>query len=146
LQVELHPYLRQDALLEFCHGKGIILTAYSSLGTPDSATILKRATAMPVLMQSEVVGNIAKKLNKSPAAVGEDMDENVELPAGVGEDMDENVELPAGAGEDILQLCFTPDLFSNTRAPSTGASPAQPMLLRMYSLPHQVRIRIHASL
>jgi hypothetical protein len=80
LQVELHPYLRQDALLEFCRGQGIVVTAYSSLGTPDSATILKRATAMPVLMHSEVVGTIAKKLNKSPAGVGEDVDANVESP------------------------------------------------------------------
>lgn len=28
-QVELHPYLQQDRLLEYCKQRGILLTAYS---------------------------------------------------------------------------------------------------------------------
>lgn len=41
LQVELHPLLRQTALLEGCAARGIHVTAYSPLGSADSAAFMK---------------------------------------------------------------------------------------------------------
>lgn len=35
-QVELHPYLPQHELVNFCHSKGVLCQAYSPLGSTDS--------------------------------------------------------------------------------------------------------------
>ena len=42
MQVEAHPYFRNEAVLEFCKHQGIHVTAYSPLGSPDSADVIKR--------------------------------------------------------------------------------------------------------
>ncbi|KAG5436953.1 hypothetical protein PCANB_001363 [Pneumocystis canis] len=57
-QCELHPYLPQDKLVEFCNEKGIHLTAYSPLGSTD-APLLKE----PLILE------IAEKNKKTAAQV-----------------------------------------------------------------------------
>lgn len=67
-QVEVHPYFRNDALIAWCRGHGIHVTAYSPLGSPDSGAIFKRKFS-PSLMQDPVVVDVASKMEKSPAQV-----------------------------------------------------------------------------
>ncbi|XP_069482914.1 aldo-keto reductase family 1 member A1-A-like [Ambystoma mexicanum] len=63
-QVECHPYLNQKELLEHCRDRGIILTAYSPLGSAH------RPWAKPdehKLMDVPQLLHLARKYGKSPA-------------------------------------------------------------------------------
>jgi len=51
-QIELHPYLPQDDLLEYCKSKNILLEAYSPLGSTDSP-----------LLKDEDIKKVADKHN-----------------------------------------------------------------------------------
>ena len=44
-QVEVHPYFRNQALIDYCAKEGVHVTAYSSLGTPSSAGHLVKKSA-----------------------------------------------------------------------------------------------------
>lgn len=70
LQIEHHPYLVQPTLLDFCRSRSITVTAYSSFG-PQSFRELDMAVAKdtPLLMENEVVTQIAQRHGKSPAQV-----------------------------------------------------------------------------
>lgn len=68
-QVEAHPYFCNDALLQYCTAQGIHLTAYSPLGSPDSADIMGRDKAIQGPMQDATVKAIADRLGQSCAQV-----------------------------------------------------------------------------
>lgn len=66
-QVELHPYLPQPELLKFSASKGIVVTAYSPLGSPDRPFGDKSVD--PVVLQNPVLQEIATKHNTTTALV-----------------------------------------------------------------------------
>lgn len=65
-QVECHPFLAQRRLLALCKAHGIVLTAYSPLGSPDSR---RAGSEEPAPLLNETVLAIASKRGKTPAQV-----------------------------------------------------------------------------
>lgn len=53
-QIEVHPYLQQPALFEFCKSKNILIEAYSPLGN--------NQTGEPRTVDDELVGVVGKRL------------------------------------------------------------------------------------
>ncbi|KAI8520200.1 hypothetical protein Bbelb_034570 [Branchiostoma belcheri] len=68
-QVELHPYLAQQELVDFCKRNNILITAYSSLGAPGRPKSFQSGEEEPVLMEDPSVLAIANKYGKSAAQV-----------------------------------------------------------------------------
>ena len=64
-QIELHPYLQQSKLVEFCQYHEIVVTAYSPLARPGQS----EERGYPILVEDSVITEIAKKHKKSPAQV-----------------------------------------------------------------------------
>jgi alcohol dehydrogenase (NADP+) len=67
-QVELHPFLAQHRLKAWCDARGIVLTAYSPLGSPDRPVRLIGDTD-PVPLADPTVTAIAAAHGVSPAVV-----------------------------------------------------------------------------
>ncbi|MDT0677540.1 aldo/keto reductase [Autumnicola musiva] len=67
-QVELHPYLQQKELLEFCSSNNINVTAFSPLGSGDRADSMK-ADNEPSLLENKTITKIAKKHGASAGQV-----------------------------------------------------------------------------
>ncbi|MSU74004.1 aldo/keto reductase [Candidatus Kaiserbacteria bacterium] len=62
-QIELHPYLQQSRLVEFCQYREIAVTAYSPLGRPGAAEMAGN------LVEDETILKIARAHKKTPAQV-----------------------------------------------------------------------------
>ncbi len=67
-QVELHPYLQQNKLLEFCSKNSINVTAYSPLGSGDRPDAMKAADE-PSLLENPTIIKIAKKHGAGPGQI-----------------------------------------------------------------------------
>ena len=67
-QIELHPYLQQPHMLEFCQANNIHLTAFAPLGSANRPDRLKVENE-PVLIEDPVVNDIAGKHQASPAQI-----------------------------------------------------------------------------
>lgn len=67
-QVELHPYLQQNKLLEFCSKNNINVTAYSPLGSGDRPDQMK-ADDEPSLLENPVIKEIAEKHSASAGQI-----------------------------------------------------------------------------
>jgi len=70
LQIEHHPYLVQQHMLDICKAYDIHVTAYSSFG-PSSfiETGMQISKDTPLLLEHEVITGLAKKHNKTPAQI-----------------------------------------------------------------------------
>lgn len=67
-QIEIHPYFRNDSVIQFCKENEIHVTAYSPLGgAPETEGLVKKN--LPKLLEDVKVKEVAERLNKSAAQV-----------------------------------------------------------------------------
>jgi alcohol dehydrogenase (NADP+) len=67
-QIELHPYLQQVKMLEYCREHEMLLTAYSPLGSADRPEALKKANE-PSLLDHPIIKEIATGTGITPGQV-----------------------------------------------------------------------------
>jgi alcohol dehydrogenase (NADP+) len=67
-QVEAHPFLGQTSLVDACRSEGVLVTAYSPLGSRDRPAVLTRENE-PSLLENPTVAEIARQRGLSPAQV-----------------------------------------------------------------------------
>ncbi|WP_203295871.1 aldo/keto reductase [Luteirhabdus pelagi] len=67
-QVEMHPYLQQKSLYDYCKSEGIHITGYSPLGSTDRSEEMKSGDE-PSLTDIEEINTLAKKHSATPHQV-----------------------------------------------------------------------------
>ncbi len=67
-QIELHPYLQQRDLLDYCKKQNIQLTAFSPLGSGDRPAGMKKS-GEPTLLDNPVIQRVATKHGITPGQV-----------------------------------------------------------------------------
>ena len=67
-QVELHPLLQQNSLLEYCKSEDILITAYSPLGSGDRSSAMKGKDE-PNMLDIDVLTEIARDRSATVAQV-----------------------------------------------------------------------------
>ncbi|XP_037933537.1 aldo-keto reductase family 1 member B1-like isoform X2 [Teleopsis dalmanni] len=66
-QIECHPFLIQKSLIEFCKSKGIAITAYSPLGSPNSHGW--KGKNQPTIIREYEVDKLSYEFEKTSAQV-----------------------------------------------------------------------------
>ncbi|XP_063931674.1 aldo-keto reductase family 1 member A1-like isoform X2 [Zophobas morio] len=73
LQVELHVYLQQPELVDFCQKNGITVVAYSPLANPGFNKFLEKIgqqpKELPNILGDAVIAKLAEKYSKTPAQI-----------------------------------------------------------------------------
>lgn len=67
-QVECHPYLSQNNLIEFCRKNGILITAYSPLGGPTGFSPVRKEHS-PEPLKDPKIQQLADKYGKTAAQI-----------------------------------------------------------------------------
>ncbi len=67
-QVEMHPYLRQQELVDGCRELGVAITAYSPLGSPDRPDGMRLADE-PVLLEDPTLATVAARVGATKGQV-----------------------------------------------------------------------------
>lgn len=70
LQIEHHPYLTQESLVNFAKESKIAVTAYSSFGPQSFVELdMQRAKDTPLLFDNPTIKSVADKHGKTPAQI-----------------------------------------------------------------------------